>query len=229
MPGPASAALFTSETYLRGENTLAGGHRLRMIDLRFERDLLDKLDGGGLARFGADILSQHSRPDQNAHLLGFRAAPPLMEAARALFVCPLADGLARRLFLQAKAVEALSLAVDTLATEGARRRALRADVARKVEAAQSLLETRFDADWTIARLAREVGLNERQLKDGFRQLFGSTVHTYLHRVRMEMAGALLQAGHSVTDAALATGFSSLSHFSRTFRIAKGVSPRNYLR
>lgn len=224
-----SAVLFTSENYMRGSNSLAGGCRLRMVDLRFEPDFLSQLGGSGLARFGGDILSRHSRPDQNVHLLGFSAQPSLMEAARAIFCCHLADGLARELFLKAKAVEALSLTVDALDAAQPKSVSVRADVARKIKAAQAIIEARFDDDWTIARLAREVGLNERQLKDGFRHLFGRTVHGYLHGVRMDTAAALLRAGHSVTETALATGFSSLSHFSRAFKIAKGTSPRNHLR
>ena len=227
--GAGSAILFTSENYIRGENSVYGGCRLRLIDLRFEPDFLSQLGGSGLARFGGDIFSQHSRPDRNVHLLGFRAQPALMDAARAIFGCALPDGLARRLFLKAKAVEVLSLTVEALDRRQSKAVTVRPDVARKIEAAQSIIETRFDDNWTITRLAREVGLNERQLKDGFRQLFGSTVHEYLHGVRMDMAGALLRAGQSVTETAFATGFSSLSHFSRAFRAAKGVLPRDFSR
>ena len=39
---------------------------------------------------------------------------------------------------------------------------------------------------------------------------------------------MLEAGYSVTDAALATGFGNLSHFSKSFRQAKGVAPRQWL-
>jgi transcriptional regulator GlxA family with amidase domain len=78
------------------------------------------------------------------------------------------------------------------------------------------------------RLAREVGLSEKKLKAGFRQVAGRSVHAYLREVRLEAAASMLEAGYSVTETALATGFANLSHFSKSFRQARGVAPRNWV-
>src|SRR5262249_11697217 len=107
--------------------------------------------------------------------------------------------------------------------------ALRPDERRRILEARHLLETKFDQGWTIMRLSREVGLNERKLKQGFRLLVGNTVHAYLLQVRIDAAASLLTNGHSVTDTAMAVGFESLSHFSRVFSQAKGVSPSRFAR
>ena len=42
---------------------------------------------------------------------------------------------------------------------------------------------------------------------------GRSVHAYLKSVRLEAAASMLEAGYCVTEAALATGFANLSHFS----------------
>ena len=90
-------------------------------------------------------------------------------------------------------------------------------------------EQQFEEPWTIERLARTVGLNERDLKAGFRRLVGRSIHAHLRNVRLEAAASMLRDGRTVTDAALAAGFGNLSHFSKTFRESKGVAPREYAR
>jgi AraC-like DNA-binding protein len=48
---------------------------------------------------------------------------------------------------------------------------------------------------------------------------------YLRNLRLERAAELLRSGRSnVTEAALAVGYSSLSHFSKAFAEMSGVCP-----
>ncbi|MDB9384626.1 helix-turn-helix transcriptional regulator [Nodularia spumigena CS-584] len=56
-------------------------------------------------------------------------------------------------------------------------------------------------------------MNERKLKQGFRQIFGTTVFGYLHDHRMEQAKQMLaEQKLSVAEVAHAVGYSHLSHF-----------------
>jgi len=56
-----------------------------------------------------------------------------------------------------------------------------------------------------------------------------TLNAYLNRYRLRRARALLEASDkSITEVALAVGFSSSSYFARVFREEMGVSPRAYL-
>jgi len=95
--------------------------------------------------------------------------------------------------------------------------------------ARALLDARFGEEWPLERLAREVGLGEKRLQAGFRALVGTSVHGHLREVRLQAAGRMLHGGHSVTDTALAVGFSSLSHFSKAFRTQMGCTPRAWQR
>ncbi|MBV1860368.1 MAG: AraC family transcriptional regulator, partial [Nannocystaceae bacterium] len=63
----------------------------------------------------------------------------------------------------------------------------------------------------------------------FRALVGETLATFVKRVRLERAVFLLshRSGRSLTDIALACGFSSSSDFSRSFRGHYGVPPRAF--
>lgn len=227
---PGSGVLFASNRYTRGKNSLAGGSRLRVVDIRFEPPLLRKLGGVSLARLGGAVMSESSLPEQDIFLIGFRAPAKLLSIAASMMDRPTSPGMAEDLFLYSQAVEALGIAIDAVGrqqTNGLRLKPLTEPESRKVHAAIALIEERFSADWTIARLSREVGLNERRLKEGFRLTIGKSIHAYLRTTRIEAAAELISAGASVTEAALAVGFENLSHFSKVFRAEKGVLPSRY--
>lgn len=63
----------------------------------------------------------------------------------------------------------------------------------------------------------------------FKALVGETVHDFVKRVRLEQALRLLSHRRqmSLTEVALACGFSSSSDFSRSFRARYGVPPRRF--
>ena len=63
----------------------------------------------------------------------------------------------------------------------------------------------------------------------FRMLMGETLGVFIKRVRLERAVYLLshQPGATLTEIALACGFSSSSDFSRSFRAHYGVAPRRF--
>lgn len=226
---PGMSALFVSNRYISGENTVSAGQHFHVVDLRFEPRFLMKAGGVALARLGGDLLTEHSLPDEDVTLIGMPSPPRLLQAARDIAACDLPDGLARRLYLYSKAIESLSIVVSTLRDMTVKRVTLRGDDRRRIDLAREIVETRYDADWTISRLAREVGLNERKLKEGFRLIVGNSVHAHLRQVRLDAAATLLREGRSVTETAFAVGFDNLSHFSKVFRVATGMSPRRYAR
>lgn len=78
------------------------------------------------------------------------------------------------------------------------------------------------------KMARAVGVGESRLKYLFNKALGVTWVKYLQGYRIHRAAALLNdGGHNVTEAAMAVGFDSLSHFNVTFRSFMGASPKHY--
>lgn len=74
-----------------------------------------------------------------------------------------------------------------------------------------------------------MGINERKLTAGFRQLFGMSVFEHLQQHRLEQAyGLLTSGGCSVTQVALEVGY-SIAHFSTAFRRRFGIAPSELLR
>ena len=79
-------------------------------------------------------------------------------------------------------------------------------------------------------VARAAGVSESRLKALFHQAVGLSWVKFLQGYRIHRAAARLhESGHNVTEAALAVGFESLSHFNATFRSFMGASPKDYAR
>jgi AraC-like DNA-binding protein len=80
----------------------------------------------------------------------------------------------------------------------------------------------------VDQLVRHVGFSRARVFDMFKAQTGLTPNDYLQRLRIERAQQLLRASSSsVTDIAMATGFSSGQYFSTVFSRYTGVSPTDF--
>jgi transcriptional regulator GlxA family with amidase domain len=92
-------------------------------------------------------------------------------------------------------------------------------------AALEIMETTIEAPLARAAIARRAGLSARHLDRLFGQELGVTWSQAYRKLRLEHALRLLrQSPLSLAQIAYATGFSSSSHFSRSFRTLYGVAP-----
>lgn len=233
MPVDANTmVLFHTPRPAWGENYVAPNTRVRGIAIRFNPSLLETF---GMPERSA--LLPFYPTDCSLHDVLFVSREPSAQVranVSAMLACRF-SGPAQALFLRAKAFEILANVVAEAGSgetspycagiDGLGRR----DYDRVI-AARRLLETRYHERWTIPLLARTVGINERKLKSGFRQIVGRTIHTYLEEARMDVAAALLSQGDSsVTEAAMAVGYENLSHFAKRFRHRHGVRPSDWRR
>lgn len=94
----------------------------------------------------------------------------------------------------------------------------------------ALIDSAIDEDLSLTALATEAGMSPYYFARAFRQQFGEAPHQYLLRKRIERGKELLlRTGTSLVEIALATGFSSQSHFTSTFKRFVGVTPGEYRR
>jgi len=107
---------------------------------------------------------------------------------------------------------------------------LGSQASRTVRQAMAYIHEHFDESISRADLARHVAITERYLTHCFREEMGITPMIYLNRYRIKRAKALLEQGNmSITEVALAAGFSDASYFNRVFRQEVGTSPGAYQR
>jgi len=84
--------------------------------------------------------------------------------------------------------------------------------------------------WSIDELISRTRLSSSTLRTRFKALTGLSPHGYLVSCRIQMAKAkLARGGTSIADLALSLGFASARHFSSAFKLATGLSPRQWAR
>ena len=82
---------------------------------------------------------------------------------------------------------------------------------------------------TLQELSTEINLPLKKLKDGFKQIYGEPVFTFLYDYKMEMACKLLAEGNNVNEVGLKLGYSTSSHFIAAFKKKYGVTPKKYVK
>lgn len=98
-------------------------------------------------------------------------------------------------------------------------------VDKRVILAVEYLEHNLEDKVSLDDVAVAAGLSRRQLERLFLSNTGIPIASYYRRIRLKRAQELIsQTSMSVLEVALATGFSSASHFSRSYKKFFGRSP-----
>lgn len=99
----------------------------------------------------------------------------------------------------------------------------------KIRKAKDIMIARMAEPPTLQELSEEIGLSLKKLKEGFKQIYGDTVFSFLFDYKMEVARKLLEAGnHNVNEVGLKVGYSTSSHFISAFKKKYGTTPKKYL-
>ena len=94
--------------------------------------------------------------------------------------------------------------------------------------AVAFLEQSIEEPFRIDDCAARVGVSRRQIERLFQKNLGMTPLQYLNNLRLQHGRALLaETDMSVLDTAIACGYGSSAHFSKSFRKKFGTSPHNF--
>jgi AraC-like DNA-binding protein len=139
------------------------------------------------------------------------------------------SGKSKQFYREAKVIELLAYQIDELTREepdtdstGVK---LTAREETLIEYCHQLLLSSLENPPSLIELAREIGMSDYRLKSGFRQKYGTTPNRFVVEHRMTKAKELIKRGNmTVSEVAMAVGFSSLGSFSNSFYEKFGVRP-----
>lgn len=99
----------------------------------------------------------------------------------------------------------------------------------KIRKAKDIVIARMTDPPTLQELSEEIGLNLKKLKEGFKQIYGDSVFSFLFDYKMEVARKLLDSGdYNVNEVGSKVGYSSSSHFIAAFKKKYGTTPKKYI-
>ncbi|SEB48900.1 helix-turn-helix transcriptional regulator [Nitratireductor aquibiodomus] len=219
---PGRAYVMAAPRGAHGYYDVPLGSRFKGIDIRVDMEFWGRLGAGDLLNTLTDGHPLHSASSEETWVGVLPVPPELLAHAKALFDSAMSDS--GDLVLEARALDIIDMAISEL------REAQPATLAaprdrRQLKQARDAMTSDLGRAWTIEALAREVGLSQKRLKSGFRNMYGTAVYAYLQEQRLMEAQRMLQTGEmSVTEIAYSVGYNSASHFSRLFVRRFGVQP-----
>ncbi|NRA91793.1 MAG: helix-turn-helix transcriptional regulator [Psychroserpens sp.] len=137
----------------------------------------------------------------------------------------------KQLYFKGKALELLSLYFNRNEEADIEQCPFLVDEANviKIRKAKDIMISKMAEPPTLQELSDEIGLSLKKLKEGFKQIYGDSVFSFLFDYKMEVARKLLESGeHNVTEVGLKVGYSTSSHFISAFKKKYGTTPKKYL-
>jgi len=208
---------------------IATGSRLQMVGLHVQPEALKNL-GVSDQRLPASIRRLLTNPDQHIPFLSIEPVGRVIRLAREILGSR--DNLPMELrvtYLRAKALELFCEVMqrvmpDDLASDDGEAISRR-DSAR-IREAERIIASHLDTRMTTEALARLIGINRTKLNSGFKAMFGSSLYSYLTRLRMEEALRLLESSDlPIAEIGSRVGYPHPPHFSKVVKSRFGLTPR----
>ncbi len=200
---------------------------IRQVKIYMDLDVLRAFNPGmeGVPKLLRSLMETDAAP--RFHRSVGQITPQMQTVIQHLLQSPF-QGMMQRIYLESKVLELLALQFTQLVEAEQGKQAVSGLKPRQIDRihqARDILIRQMNSPPSILDLAQQVGLHHMKLKQGFRQVFGTTVFGYLHDYRMQMALQLLQDGKlSVTQIAETVGCSHLGYFSGSFKRKYGITP-----
>ncbi len=137
------------------------------------------------------------------------------------------------IFCESKITELLALVLYSITYEKTdsiirSRRYLNSDI-KKMESLRKKINSNPAQEFNVKETAQNLMMSESKLNRMFRSLYGMTLHAYVSSTRLEKAKKLILNGSTnVSEAAILSGYTNLSHFSKEFQKRFGTSPKKFM-
>jgi AraC-like DNA-binding protein len=182
----------------------------KVLTICLSQDFIKKLPGHMLlaAEFKKGITGTFS--NGRFHML----VNEILQARQSPFI--------RHFFFEAKVLELLALQLESLERRRELPDNLGTDDVGRLQLARDIIAKNLKTPYSLLELSRLCGLNDFKLKQGFKQLYGTTVFGYLAELRMKQAYQLLTDGASVGSVAYQVGYKNPQHFTTAFKKKYGI-------
>ncbi len=137
----------------------------------------------------------------------------------------------KSLYVKGKVYELLSLFFNTNEDAGAEKCPflIDEDYVQRIKQAKDIVIARMAEPPSLQELANEVSLSLKKLKEGFKQIYGDSVFSFLYHYKMEFARKLLESNTcNVNEVGAQVGYSTASHFIAAYKKKFGITPKKYV-
>ncbi len=137
------------------------------------------------------------------------------------------QGLLKRLFLESKALELLSLHLE-IKKSSKSETSTTDNLIKKLYEVQFIISSDLSIQYSVYELARKVGLNDYILKKEFKRVFNKTIYAYALGLRMVKAKKLLKHSKKpIYEISELVGYKNSTHFTAAFKKVEGTTPKKY--
>ncbi len=99
---------------------------------------------------------------------------------------------------------------------------------RRVQKIKDYIDAHYKEEIRIEHLSEMVGMTPNALSRFFKQRTNRSIYSYINEVRISRAAQLLiESTMAVNEVSYQCGFNTISNFNRTFKLVKGMSPKEF--
>jgi AraC-like DNA-binding protein len=154
----------------------------------------------------------------------YALTPAMIRNIYEIFSTPM-SGMLKRLVIEAKMLELIALQWGMSINSPDKRKNDKNAVLHEIK---GYLEQTYLQEHSLKAICMRFGINEFMLKNGFKQLFGTTVFDYIIARRLDHARELLlSADYTIQQISNLVGYKYANHFSTAFKNRFGATPRSF--
>lgn len=96
-----------------------------------------------------------------------------------------------------------------------------------IQQAKDILIQNLDTHIPLKELCKMVGINEFNLKLGFKSIYGKPIYSYVKDYKLRHSQKLLAEGYKVNEVAEKVGYSNATHYIKAFKAAYDITPKKF--
>ncbi len=222
----SSAVFYLPNTY--GKMTISGKEYLKILSIHVSPDYLKNFIEQDFDDFPKE-LSNLTNSKSPSPFLFLNKMNVRMIAAANHILDNLLSGAPKKMFLESKALEMMSLSVAELVSDEANEIQISDFIMQQIVDLEKFIRNNPTEEFpSLMEIAQKIGLSHSKLNKIFRNLYGNTIFGYIREIRLFKSKELLEKNNlTITEIAYLLRWSSPAHFARDFKEKFQTSPKQF--